>query len=97
MCVILAKRNEKRKNEIFNFAFAQQQKSVDCNTIFLCVDSETYKNIFLNSFIKDTLFICQEISTNTNNDSYQGKYLIGKSATIELFQPKESGKFGDNI
>jgi hypothetical protein len=82
---------------VFNLAFAQQRKSTDCNTIFLCVDNETYKNLFLNSFIKDTLFICQEISTTTNIESYQGKYLIGKSATIELFQPKENGKFGDKL
>ncbi len=82
---------------LYNFAFAQQRVLTDCNTIFLCVDNETYQNIFINSFIKDTLFICQEISTNTNIESYQGKYLIGKSATIELFQPNENGKFGDKL
>jgi hypothetical protein len=82
---------------VFNLAFAQQRILTDCNTIFLCVDIETYKNLFLNSFIKDTLFICKEINTNTNIESYQGKYLIGKSATIELFQPKENGKFGDKL
>jgi len=82
---------------IFRLAFAQQPKPTDCNTIFLCVDPETYQNIFLNSFIKDTLFVCRESSTKTNIDSYQAKYLIGKSATIELFQPQETGKFGDQL
>lgn len=82
---------------VFNVAFAQKRIVTDCNTIFLCVDHETYTNIFLNNFIKDTLFICKEINTDTNIESYQGKYLIGKSATIELFQPKENGKFGDQL
>ncbi|QBN19032.1 DUF5829 family protein [Flavobacterium nackdongense] len=82
---------------VVNVAFTQQRKLPDCNTIILCIDSETYNNIFTNSFIKDTLFICKEISTTTNKESYKGKYFIGKSATLELFQPNENGKFGDKF
>jgi hypothetical protein len=80
---------------IVNVALAQQRAVPECNTIFMCVDQETYKNICVNPFIKDTLFICQEVSTDTNKESYQGKYFIGKSATIEWFAPKENGSFGD--
>lgn len=79
-----------------NLAFGQSKVKTDCNTFFICIDSISYRQIFSNTFIKDTLFVCRENSTTTDNDSYSGKYAIGKAATIEFFKPSKTNKFGDN-
>lgn len=76
---------------------AQSKLQVDCNTIFIGIDSITYDMLFANKYIKDTLFICRQVSSQTNKDTYTGKYLIGESATIEFFRPKPTGKLGDKI
>ena len=62
-----------------------QLKSIpktDFNTIFICIDSISYKQLYQNKYIKDTLFFCREKQQETNTDSYTGKYLIGESSTI---------------
>ena len=81
--------------QIYGNANAQSKLQVDCNTIFIGIDSLTYDALFSNKYIKDTLFICRQVSSQTNKDAYTGKYLIGKSATIEFFRPKPIGKLGD--
>ena len=64
-----------------------KQATIDCNTIFVCIDSLSYATLFDNPFIRDTLFICREQQTTTSNDAYTGKYAIGKAATLEFFKP----------
>ncbi|UPT67486.1 MAG: DUF5829 family protein [Sphingobacteriales bacterium JAD_PAG50586_3] len=82
---------------VFNAAcFAQTAFKVDCNTIFICVDSATYKSLSAVPYLRDTLAVFIESATTTNAGSYQGKYLLGKSATIEFIQPKNTGLFGDS-
>jgi hypothetical protein len=82
---------------ISNFAFSQIRPTTDFNTIFICIDSSTYESIFKDNYIKDSLFITREQSTQTNSDNYNGKYAIGEAATIEFFKPKPTGQFGDNL
>ena len=83
--------------KIYGNVNAQSKLQVDCNTVFIGIDSLTYDALFSNKYIKDTLFICRQVSSQTNKDSYTGKYLIGESATIEFFRPKPTGKLGDKI
>lgn len=68
----------------------------DVNTIFVCIDAKTYDMLFDNPIIKD-IFIAKNAGTKTTNDDYQGKYLIGESATIEFFKPKPTKLFGDEL
>lgn len=77
-----------------------KQAAIDCNTIFVCIDSLSYATLFDHPFIRDTLFICREQQTTTSNDAYTGKYAIGKAATLEFFKPvptsdKNGDKHGD--
>jgi hypothetical protein len=82
---------------VFNAAcFSQPAFKVDCNTIFICVDSATYKSLSATPYLRDTLAVFIESATTTNAGSYQGKYLLGKSATIEFIQPQNTGLFGDS-
>ena len=77
-----------------------QLKSIpktDFNTIFICIDSISYKQLYQSKYIKDTLFFCREMQQETNTDSYTGKYLIGESSTIEFFQPKNTNQIGDHF
>jgi hypothetical protein len=76
---------------------AQPKPLSDCNTIFICIDSVSYRQLFANSYIKDTLFFCREATTNTLNDSYTGKYAIGKAANLEFFKPSEQDKIGNHL
>ena len=77
-----------------------QKKSIpktDFNTFFVCVDSVTYKQLYQSKYLKDTLFFCREQQEETNAGAYTGKYLIGESATLEFFQPKNTQQLGDNF
>lgn len=77
-----------------------QKKSIpitDFNTFFVCIDSVTYKQLYQSKYLKDTLFICREQQEETNAGTYTGKYLIGESATIEFFQPKNTHQLGDDF
>lgn len=77
-----------------------QTKSIpktDFNTFFVCIDSVTYKQLYQSKYLKDTLFICREQEETTNAGTYTGKYLIGESATLEFFQPKNTHQLGDNF
>jgi len=76
---------------------AQKNVLTDCNTIYLCIDSISYKQVFSNPFIRDTIFICLEQTTNTLDNNYSGKYAIGKSATLEFFMPKPIDKAGNHL
>jgi hypothetical protein len=76
---------------------AQKKVLTDCNTIYLCIDSISYKQVFSNPFIRDTIFICVEQTTNTLDNNYSGKYAIGKSATLEFFMPKPIEKAGNHL
>ena len=87
---------------IFLFVQANSfgQRSVgatDFNTIYVCIDSVTYKQLYQSKYLKDTLFFCREQQEETNAGTYTGKYLIGESATIEFFQPKNTHQLGDNF
>ena len=76
-----------------------QTKSIpktDFNTFFICIDSVTYKQLYQSKYLKDTLFFCREQQEETNAGTYTGKYLIGESATLEFFQPKNAHQLGDN-
>ena len=80
--------------------FFGQKKTIpktDFNTLFVCIDSISYHNLFQNKYLRDTLFFCREIQQETNTDSYTGKYLIGESSTIEFFQPKNTAQIGDHL
>ncbi len=78
-------------------ANAQIKKTkFDVNTIFVCIDAKTYDMLFDNPIIKD-IFIAKNAGSKTTNDDYQGKYLIGESATIEFFKPKPTKLFGDEL
>ena len=81
----------------FNIAFGQSKIKTDCNTIFVCIDSISYNAIFSNSYLKNTLFFCKAETTGTNVQTYSGLYLIGKSATLEFFQPQKENKIGNNL
>lgn len=70
---------------------------LDLNTVFLTIDTDSYSKLFENTFIKDTLFICRNNSTTTTEEDYSGKYLIGKSATLEFFTPKNTTLTGDTF
>lgn len=80
-----------------SFGQIKPNNKTDFNTIYICVDSITYQNLFQNKFLKDTLLFCKESHQETNDNSYTGKYFIGESSTIEFFQPKKSDKVGDNF
>jgi hypothetical protein len=80
-----------------NNVIAQKKVMTDCNTIFVCIDSISYKQLFTSLFIKDTVFVCHETTTNTKDDQYTGKYAIGKSATLEFFMPKPIDKIGNHL
>lgn len=74
-----------------------QKPKVDLNTIFVCIDSASYAQLFKNPFVKDTLFFCREQQTQTNLDSYNGKYAIGQAATLEFFRPVNAKTLGDKF
>jgi hypothetical protein len=77
-----------------------QNKSLlktDFNTLFICIDSISYKQLCESKYLKDTLFFCREVKQETNTDSYIGKYLIGESSTLEFFQPKNTNQTGEEI
>lgn len=76
---------------------AQPPLQLDCNTVFVCLDSITYSALFSNPFVKDTLAICRENTTSTGSERYSGKYFIGKSATLEFFQPTLNNQVGDHL
>ena len=82
---------------IASLLFGQQKNQMDVNTIFICIDSVSYQNIFKNPFIRNSLFVCREQTTKTTEESYTGKYAIGKSATLEFFQPVKENKFGNHL
>ncbi len=69
----------------------------DFNTLFICIDSISYKQLYQSKYLKDTLFFCREIQQETNTDSYIGKYLIGECSTIEFFQPQNANQIRDHI
>lgn len=72
-------------------------EKTDFNTIYVCIDSNSYNQLYKSKYIRDTLFFCREAHQETNTDSYTGKYLIGESATIEFFQPKKTNQAGDHL
>jgi hypothetical protein len=74
-----------------------QTPAIELHTIFTCIDSITYAKLFENKFIKDTLFLCRELSTATTAETYTGKYFIGQSAALEFFAPKPTMLTGDKF
>jgi Family of unknown function (DUF5829) len=74
-----------------------QTPNIELHTIFTCIDSVTYAKLFENKFIKDTLFLCRELSTATTAETYTGKYFIGQSATLEFFAPRPIMSTGDKF
>ena len=76
---------------------ADKKLSLDLNTVFVTIDTGSYSKLFENSFVKDTLFLCRNNSTSTDKEEYSGKYLIGKSATIEFFTTINKTATGDTF
>ncbi len=70
--------------------------TTDLNTVFVCIDSLSYRELFNNTYVRDTLFFCKEQEIPTEKETYKGKYLIGESAVIEFFQPNNSAHIGDH-
>lgn len=81
---------------ITSFGQSRVDITTDLNTVFVCIDSLSYRELFNNTYIKDTLFLCKEQEITTEKETYQGKYLIGESAVIEFFQPNNSAHIGDH-
>ncbi len=79
-----------------NTALAQTMLPVDCNTVFVCIDSITLKEMQSNKYLTDTLCICRQNATATNEEQYSGWYMIGRAATLEWFLPNPHGHFGDH-
>lgn len=75
----------------------QVKLPIDLNTVFITIDVDSYNKLFENTFVKDTLFLCRNNSTSTEKESYSGKYLLGKSATIEFFAPMNTTMTGDTF
>jgi hypothetical protein len=84
---------------IHSLCFGQKKPRLktDFNTIYVCIDSISYKQLCQSKYLTDTIFLCRETKQATNNDSYIGKYLIGESATLEFFQPKNTNHAGDHL
>ncbi|WP_395066809.1 DUF5829 family protein [Flavobacterium sp.] len=81
-------------------AFSQNKTvklPIDLNTIFVTIDTDSYVKLFENSFVKDTLFLCKNVSNKTDKEDYSGKYFIGNSATIEFFSPMNTTLIGDTF
>lgn len=78
-------------------AQSNPENKTDLNTVYVCIDSTSYDRLFQDLFIKDSLFICREQHAKTNDDSYNAKYFIGESATVEFFKPNNTGRFGDGF
>lgn len=76
---------------------AYAQTKTECNTIFICIDSLSYEQIFSNAYVRDTLFFCREQTTKTLADEYTGKYAIGKAANLEFFKPNNIDKIGNHL
>lgn len=70
---------------------------LDLNTVFVTIDADSYSKLFENTFVKDTLFICRNTTSSTDKEEYSGKYLIGRSATIEFFAPMNTTATGDTF
>jgi hypothetical protein len=73
-----------------------QNLKFDLNTVFVCIDADTYNKLFDFPIIKD-VFVAKNISNKTTVDTYDGKYLIGESTTIEFFKPRPTKLFGDEL
>lgn len=77
--------------------------NVVINHIFFCIDSATYENLFKHDFIRNIFANTSETSVKTLNDSWTGKYLMGRQSYIEVFasnsykgkNPQLGDKFGD--
>jgi hypothetical protein len=82
---------------INTFTITNPGAIADFNTFYVCIDSVSYNNLFNDSFVKDTLFLCREEATTTDQASYEGKYFIGASANLEFFNPKQTGNLGDEL
>lgn len=76
---------------------AYTQSKTECNTIFICIDSLSYEQIFSNVYVRDTLFFCREQTTKTLADEYTGKYAIGKAGNLEFFKPNNIDKIGNQL
>ncbi|MBK6339823.1 MAG: hypothetical protein IPH74_04375 [Bacteroidetes bacterium] len=84
---------------LLSICFGQKKPipKTDFNTLFICIDSISYNQLYQSKYLKDTLFFCREMQQETNTDSYTGKYLIGESSTIEFFQPQKANQLGDHF
>ncbi|MBK6978874.1 MAG: hypothetical protein IPH28_18755 [Cytophagaceae bacterium] len=82
---------------LISIQFALAQTKTDCNTIYICIDSISYEQLFSNAYVRDTLFFCQESTTKTLEEEYTGKYAIGKAANLEFFKPNNIDKIGNRL
>ena len=69
-----------------------QEKSsfppVCLNHISVVLDSLTYQNLFETPFLRDTIGDCETDTITSVDQSYFGKYLMGRDGYLELFSTK---------
>lgn len=60
---------------INTFTMINPRANTDFNTFYICIDCASYNNLFYDSFIKNTLFMCMQDATATDQASYIAKIL----------------------
>lgn len=69
---------------LFTIQFALAQTKTDCNTIYICIDSISYEQLFSNAYVRDTLFFCQESTTKTLEEEYTENTRLVKLPTLSF-------------
>jgi hypothetical protein len=70
---------------IYNCVAAQQKPSVFLNHVYFVLDSNTFNNLFDDSYLQ-TIADTTEKRTTTSNSSWSGKYIFGKNSYLEFFE-----------
>jgi hypothetical protein len=70
---------------------------ISLNHIYVVLDSVTYSHLFDSSFIEQKLGNVKAASVTTTDESWSGKYLLGKNSYFEFFSTKsfEGAREGD--
>lgn len=73
------------------------EPAFDLHTFYICIDSATYRNLFTQPYLRDTLFLSRDARTKAHPDEYSGKFAIGRTATLEFFTPGMTDQHGDHF
>jgi len=73
------------------------QKNIRFNHLFVVIDDSTYNYLFDSLKILDGFSFNSEQTIESGEESWTGKYLIGKHHYLEIFNPEgyEKAKFGE--